>query len=176
MFPQAEVARLETREFTLSSQPLEAEDAPTQMLPSQAEVARLETREFSLQAESGGNGTRGRGAAGSGEKTTQGLQFGLTEIARIQLHPCAESEPEVTTNALSNPDLPLVALVQQMGRHNENQVDLDDDDDRTICLHDRKLSQLRTISLREPISDRLPDIEVNTRRSARRVHAPQRHS
>ena len=46
-----ELVGQQTREFTLSSQPLEAEDAPTQTLLSQAEVARLETREFTLSSQ-----------------------------------------------------------------------------------------------------------------------------
>ncbi len=163
-----DLTHLETQEFTL--QP-DTPDAPTQALLPSTDLTRLETQEFILQPEANDSKIE------TNEKTTQGLQTDLAAIASIRLQPPTDAEPEVTTSGLSNPDLPLAILARQTGKKQAKPADsTDDDDDRTICLHDRKLSQLRTVEIQGvPVSDRLPDLARNTRRT-RRGRVPQHHS
>ena len=171
---KSDVANMATREFSLQTQQPEPEHAPTQALRSKSDIANMATREFSLQTQQANRGTQaGSNESDSQEKTTQSLGLSLDEIAKLQAAQPSEPEQEITTSALHDPVLPLTVLPRnKKGSQTPPPEDMDDDDDRTICLRDRKLSQLHTMSLREPVSDRLPDIEITHRRP--RVRAPQR--
>jgi hypothetical protein len=173
-FPgQPDVATLATREFSLQSPQPEAENASAQTISPDSDVANMATREFSLQPAC--NQQELFDQPYVQEKMTQGLQLEQEEIARLQAAQPPEQKREVTTSALYDPNLdpalPLAALAESDAPPIQGPAD-PEDDDRTIHLHDRKLSQLRTVSLHEPISDRLPDLEPVKRR-APRVRAPQ---
>jgi hypothetical protein len=175
-----DVATLATREFSLQPQQAETENAPAQAVSPGSDVASMATREFSLQPACSEQEPSDQPYVQ--EKMTQGLQLEQEEIARLQAAQPPEQKREITTSALYNPDpaLSLAVLARNRSTPAESnahpiQGPADpDDDDRTIHLHDRKLSQLRTVSLREPISDMLPDLEI--KRRAPRVRAPQRPS
>lgn len=185
-FPrQPDVAALATQEFSASQ---------SQAAPAQSDLAHMITQEFVPPSQVERNSASDTAGQPEGrEKMTQGLQLEQAEIARLQAAQPPDQEPEITTSALYDPALPLAALARNGGPaeegHQPSTQELDDDDDRTIQLHDRKLCQLRTISLhdsvpgklrepvsgrrREPISDRLPDNNEIKDRRTRRVHAPQ---
>jgi hypothetical protein len=172
---QADIAGMVTREFSLSSQ----KDKQRIDTPARPDITHMATQEFSLSEQEDEDNTQKHTAGlARSEKTTPGLHIDQEELARLQASRPPDKQPEIMTGALYNPALPLTALVSNEHKpagSNEpsEQNQEDDDDDRTIHLRERKLSVLRTISLYEPVSDQLPDIEPAKQRPAR-VRTSQR--
>ncbi|HEY3991299.1 MAG TPA: hypothetical protein VGM01_00345 [Ktedonobacteraceae bacterium] len=156
-FPaKPDVANMATQEFSLDSLQLE-EDI---MLQQGSDIANIATQEFSLDSLQPENNQ------GLADKTTQDLLVDQAEIARFQTTQQSEEQLEITTSELYDPALPRNESEPEESDTPSTQ-ELDDDDDCTIHLHDRKLSQLRTVEMSEPVSDRLPDIEPVKRRPLR---------
>ena len=171
-----DVAQMATREFSLSAQPSQGSTSS-----SKPDVATMAAHKFSLsEQQDEENPQKHMDETHKREKMTQGLQLDQEEIARLREAQPPEEQPEITTSALYDPALSLAALPRnesELAERNESaaQHQDDDDDDRTIHLHDRKLSLLRTVSLRESASDKLSESELTNRRPSR-TRAPQRPS
>jgi hypothetical protein len=152
----SDIANIATQEFSLDS--LQPEEDI--MLQQGSDIANIATQEFSLDSLQPENNQ------GLADKTTQDLLVDQAEIARFQTTQQSEEQLEITTSELYDPALPRNESEPEESDTPSTQ-ELDDDDDCTIHLHDRKLSQLRTVEMSEPVSDRLPDIEPVKRRPLR---------
>jgi hypothetical protein len=132
----SDITQSPTQEFVLVERHPALDEVPTQaMMLAQDEIAQLSTREFSLPAQ------EAEQATGSGEVAKATRKLHLDQ---------AETPDETRSEAAYEPV------------RNDSQAP-DDDDDRTIHLHDRKLCQLRTVSLSTQAKDRPASVEKRER-------------
>ncbi len=178
--PGQSVTERATQEFSLPQPPLAK--APAQTMPGRPDVTQMVTQAFSPGALQPKSARPVSDEPDSQGKTTQGLQLNREKIARLQAAQPPEQKQEITTSALYDPAFPLAAFAQNEEWQKESGAlpgqdlaELDNDDDSTIHLNERKLCQLRTVSMRQPVSDKLSHSEIKNRRSSR-AQAPQRPS
>lgn len=140
------------------------ENAPTREFSLQPDLANMKTQEIPLPLHVG-EPTSQELSAGVEEKTTQDLLYG-EEVHQEQ---CAlDDNRGVETSALHDPawEADDSAEVDTLSLR---EPDLQDEgDSQTMPVRVRKASQARTISLKEPVSDRLPELGIIPRRIARR--------
>jgi hypothetical protein len=132
----SDIAQSPTQEFESIGRKYTPDEVPTQtMRPARGEIAQLSTQEFSPPTREA-EGKRAEQTSLSEEtvKTKRRLRPGQAEALEEEARgSTSQTRPETGGACADDSSQPL------QGKH--------DDDDRTVHLHDRKLSQLRTVSL-----------------------------
>ncbi|HEY0755541.1 MAG TPA: hypothetical protein VGD98_16405 [Ktedonobacteraceae bacterium] len=155
--------------YELGQLPL-LEKAPTQEIPCQADVTHIVTQEFSASTQK----------SGLAETPTQALP----RQADVTMLPTQEFS--VPTRQPERAKMPAQTILQQSttSRNGQSQAESyaerpgeldDDDDERTIHLKERKLCQLRTVSIPTAVPDRPPDSQTTEKRLPRMRAGRTRH-
>lgn len=142
-------------------------DATTQDLFHSPEVLEMTTQELFQEPV-------------SGERATSGLLLETEEVEEPRQSRGLDEERESRSGTLYDPRLQL-SSPEWDGRNYEDidtlplyeQDSQEDGNTQTINLRNRRVSQARTISLKPPVSNRLPDLEI-TPRCISRTRAPRR--